>query len=110
MLRGADVARAADGGTIEKTLHFTGDSYGFGVGLKVTDISGKYTEAALRWTHEPQSVQAHECAVLWGARSADGLAPDVRRIRIEDGFFHSTGLGSDMIAPRVFRVGGKISF
>ncbi|WP_246279042.1 capsular biosynthesis protein [Paraburkholderia ultramafica] len=57
-------------------------------------------DTALRWTHEPQSVQAHECAVLWGARSADGLAPEVRRVRIEDGFFHSTGLGSDMIAPR----------
>jgi capsular polysaccharide export protein len=56
--------------------------------------------AALRWTHAPQSVQAHESAVLWGARSADGLAPEVRRVRIEDGFFHSTGLGSDMIAPR----------
>ncbi|WP_429565384.1 capsular polysaccharide biosynthesis protein [Paraburkholderia sp. MM6662-R1] len=56
--------------------------------------------AALRWTHEPQSVQAHECAVLWGARSAEGLVPEVRRVRIEDGFFHSTGLGSDMIAPR----------
>jgi capsular polysaccharide export protein len=56
--------------------------------------------AALRWTQEPQSVKAHESAVLWGARSADGLAPEVRRVRIEDGFFHSTGLGSDMIAPR----------
>ena len=56
--------------------------------------------AALRWTHDPQSVQAHECAVLWGARSAEGLAPEVCRVRIEDGFFHSTGLGSDMIAPR----------
>ncbi|MFM0640363.1 capsular biosynthesis protein [Paraburkholderia metrosideri] len=56
--------------------------------------------ATLRWTREPQSVQANECAVLWGARSADGLAPEVRRVRIEDGFFHSTGLGSDMIAPR----------
>jgi capsular polysaccharide export protein len=56
--------------------------------------------ATLRWTHEPQSVQTNECAVLWGARSADGLAPEVRRVRIEDGFFHSTGLGSDMIAPR----------
>ncbi len=57
-------------------------------------------DGALRWTHAPQSVRANECAVLWGARSADGLAPDVRRVRIEDGFFHSTGLGSDMIAPR----------
>lgn len=56
--------------------------------------------AALRWTQDPQSIQASECAVLWGARSAEGLAPEVRRVRIEDGFFHSTGLGSDMIAPR----------
>ncbi|NUX58102.1 capsular polysaccharide biosynthesis protein [Paraburkholderia youngii] len=56
--------------------------------------------SSLRWSAEPQSVQAHECAVLWGARSAEGLAPEVRCIRIEDGFFHSTGLGSDMIAPR----------
>ncbi|NIF56132.1 capsular biosynthesis protein [Burkholderia sp. Ax-1724] len=55
--------------------------------------------ATLRWTRESQSVQTHECAVLWGARSAEGLAPEVRRVRIEDGFFHSTGLGSDMIAP-----------
>jgi capsular polysaccharide export protein len=54
----------------------------------------------LRWTQDPQSISADKCAVLWGARSAEGLAPDVRRIRIEDGFFHSTGLGSDMIAPR----------
>lgn len=56
--------------------------------------------ATLRWTREPQSVQTNECAILWGARSADGLAPEVPRVRIEDGFFHSTGLGSDMIAPR----------
>ncbi|PQV49065.1 capsular biosynthesis protein [Paraburkholderia sp. BL21I4N1] len=56
--------------------------------------------AALRWTHTPQSVRTNECAVLWGARSAAGLAPEVQRVRIEDGFFHSTGLGSDMIAPR----------
>ncbi|EEA00837.1 Capsule polysaccharide biosynthesis protein [Burkholderia sp. H160] len=56
--------------------------------------------SSLRWSAEPKSVQAHECAVLWGARSAEGLAPEVRRVRIEDGFFHSTGLGSDMIAPR----------
>lgn len=55
---------------------------------------------ALRWTREPQSIRAEECAVLWGARSTDGIAPEVRRVRIEDGFFHSTGLGSDMIAPR----------
>ncbi|MFM0595042.1 capsular polysaccharide export protein, LipB/KpsS family [Paraburkholderia dilworthii] len=56
--------------------------------------------AALRWTQTPQSARTNECAVLWGARSAEGLAPEVQRVRIEDGFFHSTGLGSDMIAPR----------
>ncbi|ASL48463.1 hypothetical protein bAD24_III13760 [Burkholderia sp. AD24] len=55
---------------------------------------------ALRWTRTPQTVRTDECAVLWGARSAAGLAPEVQRVRIEDGFFHSTGLGSDMIAPR----------
>ncbi|WP_408481608.1 capsular polysaccharide export protein, LipB/KpsS family [Paraburkholderia graminis] len=55
---------------------------------------------ALRWTHRPESVKSDECAVLWGARSAEGLATDVRRVRIEDGFFHSNGLGSDMSAPR----------
>ncbi len=56
--------------------------------------------SSLRWTAEPHSVESHESAILWGARSADGLAPEVRHVRIEDGFFHSTGLGSDMIAPR----------
>ncbi|MCC8396983.1 capsular biosynthesis protein [Paraburkholderia sp. MMS20-SJTR3] len=56
--------------------------------------------SALRWTAQPESVQTNETAVLWGARSVEGLAPEVRRVRIEDGFFHSTGLGSDMIAPR----------
>lgn len=54
----------------------------------------------LRWTDNPHSVRPDECAVLWGARSAAKLPADVRHIRIEDGFFHSTGLGSDMIAPR----------
>lgn len=56
--------------------------------------------ATLGWAREPRSVRTNECAVLWGARSAEGLAPEIRRVRIEDGFFHSTGLGSDMIAPR----------
>jgi capsular polysaccharide export protein len=54
----------------------------------------------LRWTRTPESLVAGECAALWGARSAHGLPPEVPHVRIEDGFFHSTGLGSDMIAPR----------
>jgi capsular polysaccharide export protein len=55
---------------------------------------------ALRWTGSPSDVQPHECAALWGARSAEGLADGVRHIRIEDGFLHSLGLGSDMYAPQ----------
>ncbi|SDH63770.1 capsular biosynthesis protein [Paraburkholderia phenazinium] len=54
----------------------------------------------LRWTHKPESLVAGECAALWGARSAEGLPLHAARVRIEDGFFHSPGLGSDMIAPR----------
>lgn len=55
---------------------------------------------ALRWAPEPGSLRPGEYAALWGARSSDGLPEGVRHVRIEDGFLHSTGLGSDMIAPR----------
>jgi capsular polysaccharide export protein len=54
----------------------------------------------LRWTRKPAALAGNECGALWGARSADELPPDATRVRIEDGFFHSCGLGSDMIAPR----------
>lgn len=54
---------------------------------------------SLRWTDDPAAVLPTECAALWGARSADGMPDDVRPVRIEDGFLHSTGLGSDMSAP-----------
>lgn len=53
----------------------------------------------LRWVGSTSDVRAGECAALWGARSADGLTEGVRHIRIEDGFLHSLGLGSDMSAP-----------
>jgi capsular polysaccharide export protein len=55
---------------------------------------------ALRWTNKTESVAPDECAAIWGARGADELPPLIRHVRIEDGFLHSTGLGSDMIAPR----------
>lgn len=54
----------------------------------------------LRWIHDPKTLAHGECAVLWGARSDEGLSSEAPRIRIEDGFFHSNGLGSDMVAPR----------
>lgn len=53
----------------------------------------------LRWASSTAEVAPHKCAALWGARSAEGLAVGVRQIRIEDGFLHSLGLGSDMNAP-----------
>jgi len=54
----------------------------------------------LRWTREPSALASNECGALWGARSADELPTQTKHVRIEDGFFHSCGLGSDMIAPR----------
>lgn len=53
----------------------------------------------LRWLEAFSTLRAGEWAALWGARSAAGIAADVRVVRIEDGFLHSDGLGSDMIAP-----------
>ncbi len=55
---------------------------------------------SLRWVREAADVRPGEYAALWGARSADGLPEGGNHIRIEDGFLHSNGLGSDMIAPR----------
>ncbi|HEM7888628.1 MULTISPECIES: capsular polysaccharide export protein, LipB/KpsS family [Burkholderia] len=54
---------------------------------------------SLRWTHHPETLNANECAALWGARNADALPKGSTYVRIEDGFIHSTGLGSDMNAP-----------
>ncbi len=53
----------------------------------------------LRWISTPSMLRAGECAALWGTRSAAGVATDAQVVRIEDGFLHSNGLGSDMIAP-----------
>lgn len=55
---------------------------------------------ALRWSRAADSLRRDEWAVLWGARNAEKLAPGTRVARIEDGFLHSCGLGSDMSAPR----------
>ncbi|MBY8610159.1 capsular biosynthesis protein [Burkholderia arboris] len=54
----------------------------------------------VRWPGTAAEVATHEHALLWGARDSAGLPPGVDTVRIEDGFLHSHGLGSDMIAPR----------
>ncbi|WP_245643809.1 capsular polysaccharide export protein, LipB/KpsS family [Paraburkholderia oxyphila] len=53
----------------------------------------------LRWHAEPASVRPGERAALWGARCDRGLPDGSAPFRIEDGFLHSCGLGSDMSRP-----------
>ncbi|CAD9226550.1 Capsular polysaccharide biosynthesis/export periplasmic protein WcbA [Burkholderia cenocepacia] len=54
----------------------------------------------MRWPGTAAEVTSHETALLWGARDSTGLPSGIGVVRIEDGFLHSHGLGSDMIAPR----------
>ncbi|XDJ36454.1 MAG: capsular biosynthesis protein [Burkholderia sp.] len=54
---------------------------------------------ALRWVTHGTEVLETECAAIWGGREASGFGPDVRHVRIEDGFLHSCGLGSDISPP-----------
>ncbi|TDV11117.1 capsular polysaccharide export protein [Paraburkholderia caballeronis] len=53
----------------------------------------------LYWHRHAQASRADSTVALWGARSADHVRAGTRIVRIEDGFFHSLGLGSDMSAP-----------
>lgn len=54
----------------------------------------------LRWRARLDATDIEEHAALWGARPANTLPPHVPHVRMEDGFIHSAGLGSDMCAPR----------
>lgn len=53
----------------------------------------------LRWTRAPEQLDASERAVVWGGKSTHGIPVGAAMLRMEDGFFHSNGLGSDMNAP-----------
>ncbi|KVD13334.1 capsular biosynthesis protein [Burkholderia ubonensis] len=53
----------------------------------------------LRWTNRHESLSASEQVVLWGARDLAVPPRTAGYVRIEDGFLHSLGLGSDIIAP-----------
>ncbi|MEK6420544.1 MAG: capsular biosynthesis protein [Burkholderia gladioli] len=53
----------------------------------------------LRWVSKCQHVRSSETAAIWGGRNAAGLPEGTKFFRIEDGFLHSLGLGSDMFAP-----------
>lgn len=53
----------------------------------------------LRWIDHAHDLRQGEHAVFWGARDSAGLPHGASILRIEDGFLHSTGLGSDHVAP-----------
>ncbi|MGK8776193.1 capsular biosynthesis protein [Burkholderia cenocepacia] len=54
----------------------------------------------IRWSLNCDDVHGGEHIALWGGRSAANLPPDTPFVRMEDGFIHSTGLGSDLTPPR----------
>lgn len=53
----------------------------------------------LRWADNIESAAPGEWVALWGARDVHRSFAPTSIVRIEDGFIHSTGLGSDMMAP-----------
>lgn len=54
----------------------------------------------LYWTRQPSRLQPKQWAVVWGGKSKQGIPAANPVLYMEDGFIHSLGLGSDMVAPR----------
>ena len=54
----------------------------------------------LRWVKQGSELRARDQAIVWGGKPAEDVPAENPVYRIEDGFFHSCGLGSDMVAPR----------
>jgi capsular polysaccharide export protein len=56
--------------------------------------------AQVAFVEHAADVPPHSLCAAWGRKEIPGrLAPDVRVIRIEDGFLRSVGLGADLIRP-----------
>ncbi|HZW14126.1 MAG TPA: beta-3-deoxy-D-manno-oct-2-ulosonic acid transferase [Noviherbaspirillum sp.] len=54
----------------------------------------------VRFIGDGQSVPPGSALLLWGSgQPPKGTAPDVRIIRLEDGFLRSVGLGADLVFP-----------
>lgn len=54
----------------------------------------------VRFIRHVKSLSPGSALLLWGSHPVPtGLAPDVRVIRMEDGFLRSVGLGADLIHP-----------
>ena len=54
----------------------------------------------LRWVKQGSELHSRDQAIVWGGKPAEDVPAGIPVYRIEDGFFHSCGLGSDMVAPR----------
>ena len=56
--------------------------------------------ATVRFIRHGAQVPAGGTLLLWGSKPApQDLAPDVRLVRMEDGFLRSVGLGADLVRP-----------
>jgi capsular polysaccharide export protein len=53
----------------------------------------------LRWVADSAHVAADERTAQWGAGALSGRSVNAVHVRMEDGFLHSCGLGSDLSAP-----------
>ena len=53
------------------------------------------------------TVPTNACLLLWGVHTPEGLSPDTRILRVEDGFLRSVGLGADLVRPMSWVVDGR---
>jgi capsular polysaccharide export protein len=57
-------------------------------------------DVQVRFIRDASRLAPGSALLLWGSRPAPaGLAPQVRVIRLEDGFLRSVGLGADLVHP-----------
>jgi capsular polysaccharide export protein len=63
-------------------------------------LQGFLGEVRVRFEEDVQRIPAGSTLLLWGSSAPpQGLAPDVRLVRLEDGFLRSVGLGADLVRP-----------
>jgi capsular polysaccharide export protein len=64
-------------------------------------------ECAVRFVSSPEAIPDKAAVVVWGSGPADAAIPRwSRKIRMEDGFLRSVGLGADLVAPLSWVVDG----
>lgn len=75
--------------------------FAFGFSFRKRAIVRRFVgDVKVRFIRNASAVSAGSALLLWGSSPLPaGLVPDVRVIRIEDGFLRSVGLGADLIQP-----------